>query len=391
MIVTRTHKFQSKGEWEITKVDTAFIADYDTYVVHQERVKDIPGLHPYSDFHRLEDEWLWIDRGADGRIVGQRGRKSEVTVPDLVTSMMDVGIAPPDFDSPSWNIRHDEVVAVSGTDLNAAIAAGDVRLIARGDTELAVRATIVEFQEVYDGGPVTQRIWIDELHGVKLRVESEPADSSYHALIELVGYDLDVDLSGFEFRPAVDSATASAIEVNYFEIEAATDDSTRFLNALGVSGLLVPPLRSLNTLVHLDASALIRGTAWDDWGWFLAQELSEGSGRGAVVIQGDDRSSLPLPNQPYWPPDWGEIDPVTWEIGTLRDHSRESFADSTPVDVYQCTPNEDLPPGVFALSCDFLITWVDGVNVRVVVLPRGYSRAASLQLADLYRDAARSE
>lgn len=387
MVVTHTRAISigSESEWVTVDLMTTTVSEYDEFVSTIEALGGNPTRSAISEFRRNGDRWLRIERDENGVLERQVGRYyAGTSIPEFVRQEIDTRLLPHRLDDSLWKIQHDQHIAISDVDLSEIVAAGAGHIVEQGNTDMAIPATVVDVQAEPWSEYSIYRYWIDEEYGVKLRIEKKDALSETLSITEIVGYELDVDVSGVGF----DVVLEDNVDTSYYEAQDFDENTEGTVEMPGVSGLLYPTSLPISGTLSLDSATYITGTNHLDWGWVVTQELSGANQEYVAVLQGDDRAGLPYTSEGYWPPAWENEDPTTFLGEQLRNHSAFTFGDATPVDVYECSKEGQLPSSrVPELPCDFLVTWVDGVNNRVVFLAEGFSRVVTEELAEAYRDA----
>ena len=331
----------------------------------------------------------------------QFGRRLDAELPTFLAERLDRHHARSASDRSVARLLNRRVLMLDCDEVEAAVSTGIARIVERENVEYAIPATVVEVQaEGWDSGYNLHRTWVDNLHGIKFRVEMLRDDGEIGRIGMMVGFEFDVNLEDVDFSPP----PLRGVKADYFESRPFDEQMAGAEDKMGVRGLLHPGSAPIYENLRLRRSAYVTGTQETDPGWLVAQELRDDAGANVLVLQGDDRRSLPwlggrdAPIYRYWPPAWNGMsaDEVMW--GELRQPQDFHLEDGTAVRAHECTPQSDLTwehegsriqVGLQAMDCDELITWVDGTHNRVVLAMTGYERPVAMEVAGAFRRAAR--
>jgi hypothetical protein len=381
---------------EVTEVVAASAERYVASFMSPSRENGMPHRVNYVD----GDRYLSVHFDSEGSASFQFGRRLSAELPPLLEEWLNFH-SRFTLDESVLRLLDRSTLMLAGHEIEAAVRAGSARVIERNDVTYAIPATVVEVEAAERGLAEFSRVWVDNRHGIKFRVEEVRGISEIRKIGMMVGYQLGVDLGGVDFSPPV----LREVKADYLESLAFDEESVGVVDTSGVEGLLHPGSDPIYENLRLWHSAYVTGTQETDPGWFVAQELRSDTGARALVLQGDDRRSLPIqmgsrPNSMvrYWPPDWWDDESVDrLLLGELRDPADFRFTDGTAARVYECTPQGDLTidgggglriDWLQAMDCDELITWVDGTHNRVVLSVTDYDRPTAIDVAMAFRSAA---
>lgn len=383
VIITQTYRsLVGEMEWVPLEQRTAIISSDDTYLIRIVDETGNPHVAATREYARSGNRWLLTQQNATGDVTFQQGRDLDAPIPELLETTMERG-GKHDLDDLYFKLTQDIVPMFSKTDLDVAVSTGLASIVEEEDTSLAVLASVVDVPLPENALHSRYRLWIDEQYGVKFRIQKLNHDNVpvSEGLVEDFRFDIDTSTNEYDFT----RSPASGVRSDYFVSMSFNPLQGNYPSTPGVSGLLYPRSLPIGGVLDLVSSTYVTGTQATEWGWMITQELSDGAEVECLVLQGDNRSPLPLALGEYWPPSWNGANPTEFAAGQLKDYSSESFSDATTVDMFEASEANELPPGrVRPLAFKFLVTWQHGVNNRVVFLANGVSRPTALFLAEAY-------
>lgn len=363
------------------------IDEVNRFVSAREIISVPTGSEKWSILSRDGSRLVSLHKSDSDEVLWQRGQKIENDVPQFLKPIFFGGMRH-DLSSPDVLIASKDTPIMDWSDINALV--GDGRASIEGQEWLL---GFLSSRVVYTDGVSTHNVWFDDTYGIRLRHERL---RNGIVVADLIAERATIsDVTGIDYSPGL----YSNIPTEYFETKSF-NPSVESPSTPGVSGLLYPVYTPISGSVEVAVSTYITGTSeldkneieangGLDFGWVIAQELSDGSGVEAVVLQGDDREDLVGTDvlRLYWPPSWGSSDPLTWSSGEYSGHYTTQFTDTTAVDVYSTTLVADLPHGVMPLDFAYIVTWVEPVHNRVVFAINGVSSINSaFGWAEAYRN-----
>ena len=381
--ISYTNNLVEDGETIPISYRSVIIDEVDRYVSYSERISVPEGATKWERGSVDGERWLSQSLNDRGEIRWQVGRLEQYQLPSFLASAYQRGMISDELSK----IRSNGAPIVAWETIQQQIDEG--RLVKAGSQWMqSLQATKVVFQY----GLRTHYIWFDDVYGIRLQHDVH-TDGGFQSSLVAESVELG-EISGIDYRPT----TTPGRPGDYFELREF--DPSISISGPPFLGDLLFPIESECRDMRLDASAYITGTRvfeeemiasrGGNEGWLVGQELTSQIGISIFSLQGEKGRSLPFAMDVLWPPDWIG-NPLEWSTGTFDDMVSLQFADSIHVDIYETNDGSGMPPDVTPLSIDYLATWLEGENIRVVLGLKGIADAIdAFNWAEAYRNCSQS-
>ncbi len=409
VLITGTLYAREANQWNAIWMNYITAIDPEIVVNVNERLNDDGDVDLRGFYTRHNNLWKQVEAHANGDVFRQRGDGVMATLPSLLTDISGRGNVPDNTDYGRL-LDYQKYPTLDWDVLNDLVVMGAIS-ITEHTTLLGLPVTVFEVypnRELYY--PVTHlRLSVVDDTGIKAKVEEWYRDNTGEP-------DYRFEVTGIEFGRQVgdeyltpeflDSPLSDAeAETSYVESQVYDPSDGHIAPVAQSSHLLYPSVTPIHATFTLSSSVFITGTMegqrmdslmWplqSDVGagnryWLVAQELA-GQDETALILQGDDSAAgAPFDISWWWPPLWNETNVALNQA--IRNRVSGVYHDGVEYDSYELLPQIDAQQqDVYSpwIPYDFLVTWKEMGDIRVVSLVRGLDREGAVELSSEFRKA----
>jgi hypothetical protein len=399
--ISETHSwYNDDSEW--VDVDRRFVvADgLDKIIIMTDPLSVSGSAASRKAFYQNDGRRLAQQIARSGEVLEQSGRYKDEEVPAGIAGLA-FAVAV-NGDPTIQSLANPNKILLDESNLASLISSGAV--VVSGTTTLLSHSVTV-----YKATGLAEDVYIyPEAHawvtdgGVRLRLDmvDDQGVARERYLASSVSYDVDVASAippvqgeverqyGVGFSPEL----VSLVRTDYLEASDFTGSgSFSFPSNMEV----LSPTTPLSNTFQIDGSVVVSGTLQSDQKkidsqgfmdqyWFVAQGFSGTGGEIILALQSLETMVLPGHLWQVWPSEW-DGDPLGLQIGIYDGEETRTFSDSTSVKVLTTTSEVSLGHGVVPIGADYVVTWLESADSRVVLFGKGISLEALFLAAEAYR------